>query len=173
GGEPPVSPPSKVTVPAPRQPALEVVKSATTEKPGELVAGEKVAYAFVVTNTGNVTIKDVKVKEGDFTGSGKLSDVVCPAGAASLAPGANVTCTASYEVTQEDVDAGSIKNSATATGTPPDGTEPPVSPPSEVEVPAPSKPGLTVVKTGKAEKPGELVAGEKVAYAFLVTNTGN
>ncbi|WP_079186459.1 DUF11 domain-containing protein [Streptomyces sp. CB01580] len=173
GTEPPVSPPSEVTVPAPQEPALTVVKSASTEKPGELVAGEKVDYAFVVTNTGNVTLKDVTVKEGDFTGTGKLSEVDCPAGAASLAPGANVTCTATYEVTQADVDAGSIKNSATATGTPPGGTEPPVSPPSEVTVPAPPKPALTVVKTGKAEKPGELVAGEKVEYAFLVTNTGN
>ncbi|MFI9627123.1 DUF6923 family protein [Streptomyces sp. NPDC052042] len=172
-GEPPVSPPSKVKVPTPQEPALTVVKSASTEKPGELVAGEKIDYAFVVTNTGNVTLKDVKVDEGEFTGSGKLSDVVCPAGAGSLAPGKSVTCSASYEVTQADVDAGSIKNSATATGTPPGETEPPVSPPSEVEVPAPPKPALTVVKTGKAEKPGQLVAGEKVDYAFLVTNTGN
>ncbi|MEU9760665.1 DUF11 domain-containing protein [Streptomyces sp. NPDC047987] len=173
GTEPPVSPPSKVEVPAPREPGLTVVKSATTEKPGELVAGEKVEYAFVVTNTGNVTLKDVKVNEGEFTGSGKLSDVVCPADAASLAPGKSVTCKASYEVTQADVDAGSIKNSATSTGTPPGGTEPPVSPPSEVTVPAPPKPDLTVVKSGKPEKPGKLVAGEKVSYEFLVTNTGN
>ncbi|MFF4094745.1 DUF6923 family protein [Streptomyces sp. NPDC001834] len=173
GTEPPVSPPSKVEVPAPREPGLAVVKSATTEKPGELVAGEKVSYEFLVTNTGNVTLKDVKVNEGEFTGSGKLSDVVCPADAASLAPGKSVTCKASYEVTQADVDAGSIKNSATSTGTPPGGTEPPVSPPSEVTVPAPPKPDLTVVKSGKPEKPGKLVAGEKVSYEFLVTNTGN
>ncbi|MFH8474747.1 hypothetical protein [Streptomyces sp. NPDC018000] len=173
GTEPPVSPPSEVTVPAPSKPDLKVVKSATTEKPGELVAGEKVSYEFVVTNTGNVTLKDVKVIEGEFTGTGKLSDVVCPAEAASLAPGASVTCKASYEVTQADVDAGSIKNSATSTGTPPGGTEPPVSPPSEVEVPAPSKPDLKVVKSGKTEKPGELVVGEKVSYEFAVTNTGN
>ncbi|MEU9846161.1 DUF11 domain-containing protein, partial [Streptomyces sp. NPDC047985] len=159
GGEPVVSPPSEAKVSAPPEPDLKVVKSGKTEKPGELVAGEKVSYEFAVTNTGNVTLKDVKVNEGEFTGSGKLSDVVCPADAGSLAPGASVTCTASYEVTQADVDAGSIKNSATATGTPPGGTEPPVSPPSKVEVPAPSKPDLKVVKTATTEKPGELVVG--------------
>ncbi|MFH8474745.1 DUF6923 family protein [Streptomyces sp. NPDC018000] len=173
GGDPVESPPSEAKVSSPSDPALTVVKSGKTEKPGELVVGEKVSYEFVVTNTGNVTLKDVKVNEGEFTGTGKLSDVVCPADAASLAPGASVTCKASYEVTQADVDAGSIKNSATSTGTPPGGTEPPVSPPSEVTVPAPPKPDLKVVKTGKAEKPGKLVAGEKVFYEFLVTNTGN
>uniref|UniRef100_UPI003FCE4A9C DUF7507 domain-containing protein n=1 Tax=Streptomyces sp. PTD5-9 TaxID=3120150 RepID=UPI003FCE4A9C len=129
------SPPASSTATVPTQtpaPSVSVKKSATSSQPDKLVVGEKVEYAFVVTNTGNVTLKDVKVDEGEFTGSGKLSDVVCPAGTASLAPGASVTCTASYEVTQADVDAGSIKNSATATGTPPGGTPPPVSPPSEV-----------------------------------------
>ncbi|MFF9318548.1 DUF6923 family protein, partial [Streptomyces sp. NPDC014738] len=173
GGEPVVSPPSEAKVSAPPEPALKVVKSGQSETPDKLVAGEKVDYSFVLTNTGNVTLKDAKVNEGDFTGTGELSDVVCPDGAASLAPGASVTCTASYEVTQADVDAGSIKNSATATGTPPGGTEPPVSPPSEVTVPAPADPALEVVKTAKTEKPGELVVGEKVEYAFLVKNTGN
>ncbi|WP_335941727.1 DUF7507 domain-containing protein, partial [Streptomyces sp. PTD5-9] len=81
-------------VPAPADPALTVTKTAKTEKPGELVVGEKVEYAFLLKNTGNVTLKDVKVNEGQFTGSGKLSDVVCPEGAGSLAPGASVTCTA-------------------------------------------------------------------------------
>ncbi|MFI6286771.1 DUF6923 family protein [Streptomyces sp. NPDC051018] len=171
-GEPPVSPPSEVEVPGASEPALTVVKTGKAEKPGKLVTGEEITYSFLVTNTGNVTLKDVKVEEGEFTGSGELSPVTCPAGAASLAPGASVTCAATYKVTQADVDAGSIKNSATATGTPPSGP-PPVSPPSEVEVPGTPEPALTVVKTGKAEKPGKLVTGEEITYSFLVTNTGN
>ncbi|MFI9631044.1 hypothetical protein ACIHCL_36975, partial [Streptomyces sp. NPDC052042] len=88
-----------------------------------------------MTNTGNVTLKDVKVDEGEFTGHGKLNPVNCPKEAESLAPGATVTCTAAYTVTQADVDAGTITNSAMATGTPPSG-KPPISPPSEITVPS-------------------------------------
>ncbi|MEU3219794.1 hypothetical protein [Streptomyces sp. NPDC006971] len=150
------------------EPGLTVKKSASAEK---LVAGEEIIYKFAVTNTGNVTLEDVKVNEGEFTGSGKLSPVTCPDEATSLVPGKTMTCTATYTVTQADIDAGSIKNSAT--GTPPGGTEPPVSPPSEVTVPAPADPALTVTKTAEIKTPGELVAGEKVEYAFLVKNTGN
>ncbi|MFF7455832.1 hypothetical protein [Kitasatospora sp. NPDC008115] len=168
-GPPPVSPPSEVTVPAPSDPALTVVKSAST---GSLVVGEKVTYSFRVTNTGNVTLKDVKVTEGAFTGSGTLDPVVCPSRAASLAPGESVVCTAGYTVTQTDVDAGSVKNSATGTGTPPRG-EPPVSPPTETTITTTDQPGLVVVKTGHSSKPDQLVLGEQVRYDFAVTNTGN
>ena len=48
-----------------------------------------------------------------------LSAIACPA--TTLAPGASETCTATYTTTQADVDAGSITNTGTATGTPPTG----------------------------------------------------
>ncbi|MFF2660183.1 hypothetical protein ACFVUH_22845 [Kitasatospora sp. NPDC058032] len=171
-GEPPVSPPSGTTITTTDQPGLSVLKSATSGKEDKLVAGEKITYSFAVRNTGNVTLKDIKITEGEFTGHGKLDPLTCPKEAATLAPGTTVTCTAGYTVTQADVDAGSVKNTATATGTPPRG-EPPVSPPSEVELPQAPKPALAVVKSAEAEKPGKLVAGEKITYRFAVTNTGN
>ncbi|WP_235522651.1 hypothetical protein [Plantibacter sp. Leaf1] len=169
-GQPPVSPPSEVTIPGVAQaPALTVVKSATPSSVA--TAGEEVTYSFLVTNTGNVTLSDVSVVEGDFSGTGELSDVVCPAGASSLAPAATVTCEATYTVTQADVDAGSMTNSATATGTPPGGGTPPVSPPSETTVEFPAAPAITVVKS--ATPTTVATAGEDVTYSFLITNTGN
>ena len=74
----------------------------------------------MVTNTGNVTLTTWR---SPTTWPG-LSAINCGAGTnvvASFAPGASVTCTATYTTTQADVDAGSITNTGTATGTPPSG----------------------------------------------------
>jgi len=176
GGTPPGSntpvdsPPDTVTVDVPPAPAMTVDKSASPMSPDAFKVGEVITYSFVVTNTGNVTLTDVAVDEKSFTGSGTMSAVSCPAGAASLAPGAQVTCTATYTVTQADVDAGGVTNVAGATGTPPSG--PPVdSPPDEVKVPDTPAPGLSVVKTADVTKITDV--GQKVTYSFLVTNTGN
>lgn len=168
---PPVSPPSQITVPAPPAPSLTVVKTADEAAQADLVVGQEITYSFLVTNTGNVTLKDVTVNEGNFSGAGELGDVVCPAEAASLAPAAVITCTATYTVVQEDVDAGSITNTATATGTPPGTTPPPVSPPSGVTVPTPNAPAMTVLKTASTDK--VTTVGQVLTYSFFLTNTGN
>jgi uncharacterized repeat protein (TIGR01451 family)/LPXTG-motif cell wall-anchored protein len=149
-------------------PAISLVK--TADVTSLAAAGETVTYAFLVTNTGNVPLSDVTVDEGDFSGTGELSAIVCPAGAASLAPSAEVTCTATYVVTQADIDTGTLTNSATATGTPPAGT-PPVSPPSEALVEFPASPAITLTKT--ATPTVVTSVGQNVAYSFEVTNDGN
>ncbi|MFJ5071158.1 LPXTG cell wall anchor domain-containing protein, partial [Kitasatospora sp. NPDC088556] len=167
-GPPVTSPPSSATVTATSNPALTIVKSVDAT---ELTAvGQVLHYSFLVTNTGNVTLTNVTVNETAFSGSGTAPVVTCPAGAASLAPGASVTCTASYTVTQADLDGGKVANTATATGTPPTG--PPVtSPPSSTNVPNTPAPALTVVKS--ASPTTVTAAGQTVDYSFLVTNTGN
>ncbi|HWS49466.1 MAG TPA: hypothetical protein VN241_00520, partial [Microbacterium sp.] len=169
---PPVSPEDEVVIEIPPAPGITVEKSATPETIA--AAGEEITYSFLVTNTGNVTLNDVVVTEGDFTGTGELSDVVCPPAAGTLAPDASVTCTATYTVTQADVDAGSITNSATATGTPPNPlTPPPVSPEDEVVIEIPPAPGITVVKTADEAAQDDIAVGQVITYSFLVTNTGN
>ncbi|WP_050370621.1 DUF7507 domain-containing protein [Streptomyces acidiscabies] len=169
GGDPVTSPPGTSKVPADVKPGLKVVKSADKVK---LVLGETITYSFVVTNTGNVTMKEVAVQEGEFTGSGMLSEVSCPDGVKSLAPGVSVTCTATYVVTQDDVDAGKISNSATVTGVPPTGPNTPVtSPPGTTTVPTDLKPGLSVEKSASPDR--SVKAGETITYSFLLVNTGN
>ncbi|RLV56181.1 DUF11 domain-containing protein [Aeromicrobium phragmitis] len=165
-GTPVTSAPSEYTIPLPADPGISVVKSAD---PGTIAAaGQTVTYSFLVTNTGNVTMTDVAVNETDFSGSGELSAVDCPT--ATLYAGQVVTCTATYTVTQADVDAGgSLTNTATVTGTPPDGT-PLTSTPSTSTVEVTQSPALSVLKTADVDA-GEV--GQTITYSFLVTNTGN
>jgi len=165
-GDPVTSDPSKVSIPAQQKPAVTLTKSADKT---ELVVGETITYSFAVKNTGNVTLKDVKVNEGSFTGSGKLSAISCPQ--TSLAPGDSVTCTATYQVTQADVDRGSVENSATAAGTPPNGADPVTSEPSQATVPSDPKPSLSLQKSASPSRVGAV--GDTISYSFAVTNTGN
>ncbi|MFJ7275709.1 LPXTG cell wall anchor domain-containing protein, partial [Kitasatospora sp. NPDC098663] len=167
-GPPVTSPPSNATVTATSNPALTIAKSVDAT---ELTAvGQVLHYSFLVTNTGDVTLTNVTVNETAFSGSGTAPVVTCPAGAASLAPGASVTCTATYTVTQADLNSGKVANTATATGTPPAGP-PATSPPSSTSVPNTPAPALTVVKS--ASPSTVTAAGQTVDYSFLVTNTGS
>ncbi|MBF4619528.1 DUF1573 domain-containing protein, partial [Clavibacter sp. VKM Ac-2873] len=88
-----------------------------------------------------------------------------------LAPGASTTATASYVVTQADVDAGRVDNAATGAGTPPGGTPAVETPPSDTTVTIDPAPGITVAKSNQLE--GTFAAGQTVTYSFVITNTGN
>ena len=166
---PVVSDPSTATVPAAQAPAITMVKSATPSS--FATAGTTIDYSFLVTNNGNVTLAPVTIAETAFTGSGTPPVASCPAGASSLAPGASVTCTATYLTTQADVDAGSVTNTATAQGNPPGPATPVGSDPSTATVPAAQAPAITVVKS--ATPSSFATAGTTIDYSFLVTNTGN
>ncbi|WP_328608846.1 LPXTG cell wall anchor domain-containing protein [Amycolatopsis sp. NBC_00345] len=173
GGEPPTSDPSTVVVPTPPDAALTLAKTAS---PGTVTAaGQEVTYSFVVTNTGNVTLSPVTIRETHFTGSGEGPKPVCPDGAASLAPGEHVTCTATYTVTQSDVDAGSIDNTAVATGTPPEGGAPVDSKPASATVHANAAGALAIKKSADpvdVNGDGRIGAGDRITWTITVTNTG-
>ena len=112
----PVTDQSGVNIAATRIPAISLAKTAsptTFSGPGVVIT-----YSYAVTNTGNVTLTSVHVTD-PMSG---LSAVNCPN--SSLAPGVSETCTATYTTTQADVDRGSIVNTGTAAGTPPNALSP-------------------------------------------------
>ena len=82
---------------------------------GKTDLGDTIAWSFLVTNTGTVTFTSVGVSDST------AGAVTCPS--STLAPGASETCTAdaAHTITQTDVSAGVVNNTATAHGTPPSG----------------------------------------------------
>jgi uncharacterized repeat protein (TIGR01451 family)/LPXTG-motif cell wall-anchored protein len=169
-GSPVSSDPSKVTFTVAAAPALALVKTAHATTADSKV-GQKVQYDFLITNTGNVTVNDVTAEEDAFTGTGSLGAPTCPAGAAALAPGAQVTCSIAYTVTQADIDQGSITNTATAVGTPAGSSTPVTSEPSSATVTEPAAAAVTMVKSADVTSVSK--AGQVITFSFTVTNTGN
>lgn len=141
-------------------PQLNLVKQVRQPLPGDLVAGSKVPYDFVVTNSGATDITGLAVTDP------KIGPISCPT--TTLRSGKTVTCTATYTVTAADVTHGSIDNTAIATGTSNGQTV--TSPPSSQSVPIERPPGLVVEK--KAETPGPYSVGQTVTFSYTVRNTG-
>jgi uncharacterized repeat protein (TIGR01451 family) len=172
-GPPVTTPPDTTLTPTDRSPAIELVKTADRTT---LVAGQTITYTFTATNTGNTTLTGVVISEGAFTGSGSLSGLTCaPVQPAVLAPGDRLVCTATYRVTQADVDAGTVTNHADVTGTPPSG--PAVTGTDQVSVPRTSVPGLSldkkVASVVDVNGNGLTDAGDEINYVFELVNTGN
>ena len=91
------------------EPDLELVKTVSAES---ATVGDVLTYSFDVTNTGELPVSNLQIDEGEFNGSGTLSDVDCAA--STLAVDASTTCTATYTVTSADVTTATLSNTATA-----------------------------------------------------------
>jgi uncharacterized repeat protein (TIGR01451 family) len=95
-------------IPIVQNPALTITKTITSGARYAAV-GDIITYEYRVKNSGNVTI------DGPISVTDDRTSVTCPA-TSSLDPDAAVTCTSVYSITQVDLTAGSVTNTATATG---------------------------------------------------------
>ncbi|MGL2995332.1 SprB repeat-containing protein, partial [Flavobacterium sp. TSSA_36] len=97
--------------------SIDITKDGTyvdSNNDGKTNLGDLVRYAFVIKNTGNVTLTNVTVTDNNATVTGGPI--------ATLAVGAtdNTTFTATHTITQEDINAGVVYNLATATAKDPE-----------------------------------------------------
>ena len=150
----------------------QISLSKTADKTANVQAGETITYTYVVTNTGNVVMNNIILSD-DHSGSGTLSAFSPEPPVALLAVGASVTFTATYVVTQEDIDNQlAISNLATATATFA-GDEYNATDVENV-TPVAADPSIALVKTGEyLGDPQSAEVNDQILYTFIVTNTGN
>ncbi|MBS9773501.1 MAG: VCBS domain-containing protein, partial [Gammaproteobacteria bacterium] len=196
--------------PLDQTPVVELVKADTL--PATVAVGEKINYTFTITNKGNVTVNDLTISDtkleldkvsvkdaAKFTISAedtqKLAD--------GLQPNESIVVTLKegYAITQEDLNAGKVVNTATvigkdpkgqdvtdisdsasANGTPEDNdstTAPASDNPLSKDGDETNDPTVTPVQlepvlelTKGSSVVQPATAGSKVTYTFTVTNTG-
>ncbi|QYH35052.1 DUF11 domain-containing protein [Salinibacterium sp. M195] len=171
GGTTVSSPSPEITVPTvTANPVITTLKSGALAAGSTGRAGDTVNFTIKLTNSGNVTLTSVSATD-TLPDLSALTYGTWPSGTAgTLAPGQSVTATATYTLKQSDVDAGSVSNTATGSGTPPTGAA--VTSVSPATVPITAGPALTVSKSG-AVTTGNGSVGDTVTFSFVVRNTGN
>ena len=127
--------------------------------------GQIITYTVVYTNTGNVTLSNITPQ----TPNANFGTCSPSVPVASLEPGATVTCTATHQVTQADIDAGLVNVAPSASAV--DVADNPVASITSVGVPGANAPLLTVVATA-TETIYDTVA-KLVHYSTAITNSGN
>ncbi|WP_152926147.1 DUF7507 domain-containing protein [Microbacterium sp. GCS4] len=135
---------------------------------GRVDAGDTIAYTFTVTNLGTTGLRDVVVADPRLDG-----DIRCDA--VDLEPGRSTICHGIAAVlTQSEIDAGEIVNTATTTAARTNGET--VSAQATVRTPVENQPAIALVKSGGeyADDDGDrkVSPGDSVAFRFSVTNTG-
>ncbi|WP_072314486.1 DUF7507 domain-containing protein [Agrococcus sp. Marseille-P2731] len=166
----PVRPTDEVTVPITTQPALVLDKAATLEDGAAGVAGDEVTYTLVVRNDGDVTLTTIELTD-PLAGLSDIAFGEWPGTAGQLAPGEQVTATATYALTQADVDAGFVDNTATASAQPPSGDR--IAVDDDERLLTPGTIGISLDKSAVASAGAASVAGDTVAYELVIANEGS
>lgn len=149
--------------------ALTLVKTGALNLGPDNVAsvGDVITYAFTVRNTGNAALTNVTLTD-------PLPGISVSGGPIATLPRGGVdttTFTATYALTQADLDRGRVDNTATASGANPSGGA--VTANGSWSTPIPQTFGLSVIKTQSAGPATVTAAGQVLTYAIVVRNLGN
>ena len=151
-------------------PAIALVKSAIVSGTGTL--GDIINYTFTVENTGKTALYDIVVTDPmeGLTITGNPIDFLEPGDSSDIITG-------TYTITQTDMDAGSVTNSALATAQDPEGNE--ITDISGTAIdndiptvtPLTQNPAIALVKSAVINGTG--ILGDVITYTFAVENTGD
>jgi uncharacterized repeat protein (TIGR01451 family) len=153
-------------------PGLQLTKTGTLDDTvvapsGVANPGDIINYTFVVENTGDVVISDITLADtvGGVSVSGGPIATLFPTEIDST------TFTATYALTQADIDAGGKNNTATVTGDSPGGGPDDV---TAQDVEAVSITQVNSISLVKGASPATYdTVGASITYTYDVTNTGN
>ena len=153
-----------------QNPNLSIVKDADVSEVD--AAGDIINYTYTVTNTGNQTLTGVTLTDDNFT-PGNASDDFNPTfdstsddGNGILDVGESWTYSASYTVTQADIDSGAnLVNVATADS---DQTQPKT---DDAVVDIIEDADFLLLKTADINEVD--TAGQVITYTYTLENTGN
>ncbi|WP_192497578.1 isopeptide-forming domain-containing fimbrial protein [Pseudoclavibacter sp. CFCC 11306] len=167
GDVPPITPPEQTTenpVPTPGFTFVKHSDASAVTNPAK--PGQKIVYSFEVANTGETVLTNVRID--DRLAGLSTIQYQWPGAAGVLQPGQKVTATADYAITDADIQAGKVDNSALAYATPPGGSEVPSNPSTTHDPLTPPAPQTPLAKTGA--EAGALVggAGLLAAGALLI-----
>ncbi|MDA3148029.1 DUF11 domain-containing protein [Leucobacter sp. UCMA 4100] len=155
------------------EPRVELTKQGIAPKVP--LPGQPILWQFTVRNTGNTSLSDVKISD-ELEGVSEIRFDSWPdePSPGELAPGQEVTATATSALTQQQLDQGTAANSA-AVSAASSATPNPVTAEAAATVPLAGVATLAIEKSAmfaEGVDPEQAAAGDTVKYAFTVTNTG-
>jgi trimeric autotransporter adhesin len=152
--------------------SIALMKTASIGGTGTGLLGEVITYTFTVQNTGRTTIKNILVTD-PMAGLNITGNPI-----ATLAPGiTNATIKGTYTITQADIDAGKVTNTALVTAKDPqnnnvtDVSGTTLATNDATETPVTQNPSIALMKTAVVGGTG--VLNDVITYTFTVKNTGN
>ncbi|NCA86876.1 MAG: DUF11 domain-containing protein, partial [Clostridia bacterium] len=137
----------------------ELTLNADNDGSGTISFGDVLTYTITTTNTGNITQTNVVVSDPKLN----PASTTC----ATLPVGAQCILTGTYIVTQADVNAGQIVNTATVESNEAGPYD------ASITTPIGQQPEMTINKTLLTNVAGGIVVGQSLVYKVEVTNTGN
>ena len=167
--------PDEPAEPEEKNPHLTITKKTTSNMPDNGYAlGDTITYEIRVKNDGNVTIKDITLT--DTVKGYNAVDITANLDKTELAPGDEAKAAYEHKVTEQDILAGEVVNTATATGKDPDKDEPEVVPGTTDPDPTEDLDTTLSVNKKVTSQPANgkaFVLGEEISYDIIVKNEGN
>ncbi|MEO7124380.1 MAG: hypothetical protein ABI400_14965, partial [Lacisediminihabitans sp.] len=166
GGVPIHSPTVQTSLTAIAHQALALSK--TPNVTSYSAVGAVIAYTLKLENQGNVTLSSPRIVEAS-PGAGAFSSD-CGSIVGPIVPGGSVSCSTSYTVTQADIDADTLTNTAHADATAPNADV--VQAPPAIAV-TPANPTFSLTLAKLVTEPTFDAVGNDLHYSLTLTNVGN